>query len=204
MKKRANDRAVPDERLIAAASGGDRAAFSELVRRHEETVYRFAFKICRSRERAAEALQDTFIQVYRKIGSFDARSKFTTWLYAVVLNSCRMSRRRTKMDAALESLDEPPPSGGKHEAHALPDPDRTPVERLMDKELRAQLERAIEKLPLEYRAVFVLRDLEGASTEDAANSLGIGVEAAKSRLRRARAFLRNQLHHIMTEHGTRQ
>jgi len=199
MTRRLSLRGVSDAGLITQAGAGDHDAFAELVRRHEATIYRFAFKVCRNHEKAAEALQDTLIQLYRRLGSFDARSKFSTWLYTVVLNSCRMRHRRTKMDDLLESLDAPPADGTPHPARTLSSWEQTPAEQLMNKELRQSLEEAIGKLPMDYRAVFVLRDLEGASTAEAAKVLRISAEAVKSRLRRARAFLRDELDHFMRE-----
>jgi RNA polymerase sigma-70 factor (ECF subfamily) len=182
-----------DEQLIRAANSGDKAAFSTLVKRYEETVYKFSYKVCRNKEKAAEALQDTFINVYRKLDSFDGKSKFSTWLYSIVTNNCLMSRRKRKMDELLESLDNPPTNDDGSFSEHVARWDETPVDVLMKKELRTQLDKAILKLPVDYRVVFVLRDLEGKSNEETANILGLSKEAAKSRLRRARAFLRTQL-----------
>lgn len=182
-----------DEDLIRDARGGDRAAFTTLVRRYEDTVYGFAFKVCRDREKAAEALQDTFISVYRKLASFDGKSKFSTWLYTIVTNNCRISRRRRKIDEILESLDDPGSTGSDVHPHPALRVDETPSDVLLTRELRGLLDTAIRRLPVDYRVVFVLRDLEGTSTEETASILGLSVEAVKSRLRRARAFLRKEL-----------
>jgi RNA polymerase sigma-70 factor (ECF subfamily) len=166
------------------------------VRRYEDTVYRFAFKVCRDRDQAAEALQDTFINVYRKLDSFDGKSKFSTWLYTIVTNNCLMKQRRRRaraMEESLELLDAPPLQGHNGQGRQLARWEETPADLLLDKELRKLLDEAILKLPVEYRLVFVLRDVEGKSTQETAGILGISVEATKSRLRRARAFLRQQL-----------
>jgi RNA polymerase sigma-70 factor (ECF subfamily) len=186
-----------DGQLIRAARGGDPTAFASLVRRYEETVYRFAFKMCRNRERAEETLQDTFINVFRKLDSFDGKSKFSTWLYTIVANNCLMRQRRRKLDELvdpLEEFDEPHALEKGQHRRQIPDGAETPDEMLLSKELRGLLDRAIERLPLDYRAVFILRDIEGHSNEETARILKISVEATKSRLRRARAFLRDQLH----------
>ncbi len=182
-----------DEKLIRAAVAGDKSAFSALVKRYEETVYRFSYKVCRDRHRAEEALQDTFINVYRKLGSFDGKSKFSTWLYSIVTNNCLMKRRKRKLDGLLESLDDPPTNDDGTFAKHIARWDETPADVLIKKELQAHLDKAVLKLPVEYRVVFVLRDLEGKSGEETATILGISEEAAKSRLRRARAFLRTEL-----------
>lgn len=182
-----------DGQLIRAANRGDKAAFSALVKRYEDTVYKFSFKVCRDKEKAAEALQDTFINVYRKLDSFDGKSKFSTWLYSIVTNNCLMKRRKRKMDDVLESLDDPPTNIDGSFSEHMAKWEETPADVLMKKELRSQLDKAILKLPVDYRVVFVLRDLEGRSNEETANILKLSEEATKSRLRRARAFLRSEL-----------
>ena len=189
-----------DEQLIRMAKGGDSRAFSELVRRYEETVYRFSFKLCRDREKAEEVFQDTFVNVFRKLKSFDGRSKFSTWLYSIVANNCLMKQRRRKLEALedpLEVLDSPPMGGGGTHAR-IPRWEETPADIVLNRELRKLLDASIQQLPAPYRAVFVLRDVEGKSTEETAKILHISIEAAKSRLRRARAFLREKLDPYMT------
>ncbi len=186
----------PDETpLIRRAQHGDDRAFTELVKRYEAQVYSFAFKVCRDREKAAETLQDTFITVYRKLHQFDGRSAFATWLYRIVVNNCKMKHRRRKLDTLMESLDDPPPHShdGEHERELPADVDDTPAEQLLTKELQGVLSEAIQKLPLDYRTVFVLRDVEGLSTRETATIVKITEEAVKSRLRRARAFLRREV-----------
>lgn len=190
-----------DAQLIRASRAGDRAAFTALVRRYEETVYRFAFKVCRDREKADETLQDTFITVFRKLSSFDGKAKFSTWLYTVVTNHCLMKRRKRRLqelEDPLEAYDEPPARDDGAPGKPVPRWDETPADIAHNRQLREALDRAIGRLPLEYRAVFVLRDVEGNSNEETATILKISVEATKSRLRRARAFLRDQLHPYVT------
>jgi len=189
-----------DRQLVRAAKTGDKAAFTSLVRRYEETVYRFSFKMCRDREKAEETLQDTFVNVYRKLGTFDGKSKFSTWLYAIVTNNCLMKQRRRKMqdlEDPLEEYDDPPGTDSSRR-RSIARWDETPADQLITKELRSLLDRAIDSLPVDYRVVFVLRDVEGRSNEETAKILHLSVEATKSRLRRARAFLRDKLHPYMT------
>ncbi len=182
-----------DEQLIRAVSQGDKSAFTALVNRYEETVYRFSYKVCRDRKKAEEALQDTFITVYRKLDSFDGKSKFSTWLYSIVTNNCLMTHRRRKLDDLLESLDDPPMKDDGTFAKSIAKWEETPADILIKKEFQTHLDKAVLKLPVEYRLVFVLRDLEGKSGEETAEILGLSAEATKSRLRRARAFLRTEL-----------
>jgi RNA polymerase sigma-70 factor, ECF subfamily len=195
---------LPDHELIQKAQKGDERAFTQLVKRYETLVYSFAFKVCRDSEKANEAWQDTFINVYRKLHQFDGRSKFTTWLYSIVTNNCRMKHRQRKLDQASISIDAPEPShdvsGNDNDGHAtqtIPSWRDTPLDSIMDKELRKVLDDAIKELPYEYSVVFVLRDVEGLSAEETGKILKLSVPAVKSRLRRARVFLRERLNPYM-------
>jgi RNA polymerase sigma-70 factor (ECF subfamily) len=205
--KQHTDKGQSDTSLILAAQQGDRRAFAALVRRYESTVYRFAFKVCRDPAQAEEALQDTFINVYRKLRSFDGRSKFSTWLYTIVTNNCLMKRRKQRSEVhveSLEALDGPPTGENERAMRTIARWDVTPSDILLDRELRDVVEKAIEKLPMKYRLVFTLRDMEGRSNGETAAILKISGEAAKTRLRRARSFLRTQLDsYVNTREGRR-
>jgi RNA polymerase sigma-70 factor (ECF subfamily) len=182
--------------LIQKARAGDERAFTRLVRKYEQTVYGFAFKVCRKKDRAAETLQDTFVNVYRKLDQFDGRSKFSTWLYSIVANNCLMKHRRRKLDAEAVSIDAEI-SDHENLADHIGAWTDSPITRVMNRELKEHLDRAIQKLPVEYRVVFILRDVEGQSAAEAAKILHLSIPAVKSRLRRARIFLRNQLDSYM-------
>ncbi|MGA7161640.1 MAG: sigma-70 family RNA polymerase sigma factor [Bacteroidota bacterium] len=190
--------------LVRKAQTGDRHAFSLLVKQYESTVYGFAFKVCRNEEKAAETLQDTFVNVYRKLDQFNGKAKFSTWLYQIVTNNCLMKRRRSKLEESSVSMDSSE-SGGEHSEYAgdaaplqaLASLKQSPQDEMANKELRELLDRAILKLPMEQRIVFVLRDVEGQSAEETAKILKVSVPAVKSRLRRSRLFLRKQLQEYM-------
>ncbi len=193
-----------DLALIAAAQKGDQRAFSKLVQRHEDLVYRYAFKLCRNEESAEEVFQDTFVNVYRKLGQFDRRSKFSTWLYRVVTNNCLMRLRKTKLARASFSIDvpegftnHPMMDEDGHVVQTIPSWRETPLDGVLHRETRHHLDEAIAKLPPDYRSVFVLRDVEERSAEETSKILGLTVPAVKSRLHRARAFLREELHGYM-------
>jgi len=186
-----------DAELLHKAQDGDRRAFSEIVRRNQEMVYSFAFKVCRDRNAAEETLQDTFVNVFQKLGQFDGRSAFSTWLYSIVTNNCLMKRRRRKLERNSVPIDEPMMPTGPGASRQIPAWKHTPLDEAMSKELRVLLDEAIQKLPLDHRLAFILRDLEGKSAEEAAEIMNISVPAVKSRLRRARVFLREQLQEYM-------
>ena len=195
---------LSDEELIRRAKKGDEHAFTLLVKRYESLVYSFAFKMCRDEEKASETWQDTFVNVFRKLHQFDGRSKFTTWLYSIVTNSCRMKRRQRKLDQASISIELPSTSDDSdhdHDGHVtqtIPSWKETPLDSVMNDELKTLLDEAIQRLPYDYRVVFVLRDVEGMSAEETGKILKLSVPAVKSRLRRARVFLREQLNPYMT------
>jgi RNA polymerase sigma-70 factor, ECF subfamily len=196
---------LSDEELIKRAKKGDERAFTQLVKRYESLVYRYAFKVCRDEEKASETWQDTFVNVYRKLHQFNGRSKFTTWLYSIVTNSCRMKRRQRKIDHASISIDAPQGFHDDRESddegrtiQTIPSWKETPIDTIMDKELRTILNTTIEKLPYDYRIVFVLRDVEGLSAQETGKILKLSIPAVKSRLRRARVFLRERLNPYMT------
>ena len=191
--------------LIKKAQAGDDRAFTLLVKRYENLVYSFAFKVCRDKEKAEETWQDTFINVYRKLNQFNGKSKFTTWLYSIVTNNCRMKRRKTKLETASIHLERPHSNQDQDETdntgEGIPAVQAwrdTPLDKMMDAELRSELDTAIRKLPYVYRVVFILRDVEGQSAEETGKILKLSVPAVKSRLRRARVFLREQLNGYMT------
>jgi len=191
--------------LIKKARAGDDRAFTRLVKHYEDLVYGFAFKVCRDKEKAEEIWQDTFINVYRKLNQFDGKSKFTTWLYSIVANNCRMKRRKTKFEMARTYIDKPHVT---HDSFESDDRGRniltvsawrdTPLDKIMNAELKSKLDAAIQKLPYNYRLVFILRDIEGQSAEETGKILKLSIPAVKSRLRRARVFLREQLNEYMT------
>jgi len=191
--------------LVRKARKGDEQAFSRLVKKYESTVYNFAFKVCRNEEKATETLQDTFVNVYRKLDQFNGKAKFSTWLYQIVTNNCLMKRRRSKLDqssVSIESSEDIQKQDVDTEIMFHPTAltmKQTPQDEVMNKELRDHIDAAILKLSMEYRIVFILRDVEGNSSEEVAKILKLSVPAVKTRLRRARIFLREQLQEYMEE-----
>lgn len=187
---------MDDRELIERAKAGDERAFTELYKRYRDTVFNFSYAVCHNKDYAEEVVQDTFINVFRKIHQYDGRSKFSTWLYSIVVNNCQMQNRRSKLeratisieelrDVAMHDTNEPIELAGTADLQ----PDRI----VISDELREALNRALQKLPLDFRLPFILRDLEGLNNEDAASVLGLTIAALKSRLHRARSFIRTEL-----------
>ncbi|MGE5681333.1 MAG: RNA polymerase sigma factor [Bacillota bacterium] len=180
---------MDENQLISQAQSGDRKALSELVKSYEQTVYNFAFKICRDRERAEHTMQETFFSMIKNLHQFDKKSKLSTWLYTIVANHCLMLARSNKKYTAASLDDEDTYIDEK----SISDWSVSPGIVAENNELKKILDDAIQKLPPEYRIVFLLRDVEGLSTEEAGKIVNLSVPAVKSRLHRARAFLRNEL-----------
>ena len=186
-----------EQSLIAASKDGDSAALDILVRIHQDRVYGFAMRMCRNVEDAKDILQETFLGMVRSLREFREESKFSTWLYRIAANACLKKRRRGVHDPTPEqelSLDElmprPDANGRKPEiADWSDDAERA----LLRGELSGRMEAAIDKLPKEYKIVLVLRDVEGLSAEETAQAVGLSVAAVKSRLHRARVFVRREM-----------
>lgn len=170
-----------DHSLIERCLAGDRAAFEDLMRRHEDRVFAVCLRTLRDREAALDATQDTFITVFRKLDRFDGRSAFTTWLHRVAVNTALDRIRREKRRSA-GPLDErtDPPDPFAHEA----------VESAA---LRPELEAALASIPEEFAAAVVLVDVHGYGTEDAAEILGVARGTVKSRVFRGRRLLSEAL-----------
>lgn len=184
---------VENDDLVRRAIRNEPNAMHALIRAYEGMVYKFAFRVCRQPELAKETVQETFVNVIRKLSQFDGKSSFTTWLYRIVVNNCLMHRRRDMREEKFESLELP-----RISAHVgMIGSSESSEHAVMNAELRSQLDGAITSLPLEYRIVFVLRDLEDLSAEETAEVLKLSVPAVKSRLRRARLFLRERLEPYM-------
>jgi len=178
-----------EELLIASAKNGDRTALSELVKKYEQTVYSFAFKVCRNREKAENIMQETFYSMIKSLHQFDGNSKLSTWLYRIVVNHCLMEARKNNRYTFVEQeTDE-----SLFDEKFIADWSTLPIKNLETTELRSILDAAIDKLQPEYRVVFTLRDVEEYSTEETATMLELSIPAVKSRLHRARSFLRNEI-----------
>lgn len=183
--------------LIEASRAGDPAAVQELVRSHQSRVYNFAMRMCRNVEDAKDILQETFLGMLRSIKDFREESRFTTWLYRIASNACLKKRRRGVHDPQPEqelSLDElMPRPGADGKKPEIPDWSEDAEQALLRGELSERMEAAIDRLPRDYKIVFVLRDVEGFSAEETAEMLKLSVPAVKSRLHRARVFVRREL-----------
>ena len=184
--------AADDEALVRLVCQGETERFGELVRRHERIVFRIVQGILNSPADSEEVLQESFLKAYTHLGEFRGQAKFRTWLIRIAINEAKM-RLRKERPGRFDSIDETDPNGDQFAPRDLRDWDPNPEERLGSAEVTGLLERAIRALPRGYREVILLRDVEGLSTEETAEGLGIRVAATKTRLRRARLMMREYL-----------
>ncbi len=181
-----------DRLLLERIRSGDRSACNDCVRRHAPGIYRLALRLTRNEAEAEDVVQETFLSAFKGIERFDGRAELRTWLYRIAYNAAMMRLRRARRDVV--SLDEPAESGdGTPVPQQIYDWTRLPERELQKAELRAEMEKAIKGLPEKLRAVFIMRELEELSTEETAQALGIRPEAVKTRLHRARLWLRERL-----------
>jgi RNA polymerase sigma-70 factor (ECF subfamily) len=178
--------------LVAQARQSDATAFSELVRRYENKIFRLALHITQNREDAEDVLQETFLKAYEHLDQFQGNSKFYTWIVRIGVNQALMKLRRRKTDKTV-SMDEQFDTGEDTLVREIAAWDEDPEERFSRDELGRILDAAIQGLEPLYRSVFVLRDIEDLSTEETAQALDLSIPAVKSRLLRARLQLREKL-----------
>ena len=188
MARRAEDDLVQD------AQRGDEQAFDELVRRHQDSLYRLMARVCCNVENAEEVAVDAFARAYVKLEQFEGRSSFVTWVGHIARNLC--FRRREKMQVPTISLDEREGAG-----EILPAADASPEADALKAELRRIVHAAIDDLPEMDRRVLQLRDIEMLPAAEVSAQLGISVAAVKSRLHRARRALRVNLNGYFLDAG---
>ena len=182
----------PDVALVERVRAGDVGAYDELVRKYERQVFRIAQHITQNREDAEDVMQDAFVKAFEKLDQFQGNSKFYTWLVRIAVNESLMRLRKRRTGKLVSMDDEILTEEGsvpRDFADWAPDPEQN----YNQAELADILRKTIQGLPPGFRVVFVLRDVDGLSTEETAQTLGLSIPAVKSRLLRARLQLRERL-----------
>jgi RNA polymerase sigma-70 factor (ECF subfamily) len=182
----------PDVLLVNRAREGDVQAYEKLVKQYDRQVFRIAQHITQNREDAEDVVQDAFLKAYEKLDQFQGNSKFYTWLVRIAVNESLM-RLRKRRTGRMVSIDEDVETEEGSMPRDLADWSPNPEQQYGQSELADILRKTIQGLPPGFRVVFVLRDVEGLSTEETAETLGLSVPAVKSRLLRARLQLRERL-----------
>lgn len=194
------DQTTPDEELLRQIHRkGDEPALEELLRRHRGKIYGLSVRMLRNPHDAEEVLQDVALTIFQKAGTFQGRSAVSSWIYRITMNGCLMKlRKRPKVPAIpLEGLG-PAMNEEGMATEMVVDWTALPREQLDSKELAARIDEAAGELPPEYRTVFVLRDIEGLSAQEVCEISHLSLPALKSRLHRARLFLRKKLAEYLT------
>lgn len=187
-----------EQALIEGFRRGDYGSFEKIVGAHERKIYNLALRMLGNPDDAKDILQDTFMKVYDHLDKFRGEARLSTWIYRIAMNEALMKIRREK--GKMVSIDTFRVTEGEARALDIVDWAERPLDKLLTKELGEEMETAVGKLPEDYRAVFLLRDVEGLSNAEIAKVLEISVPAVKSRLHRARLFLRGEL----TKYFTRE
>ncbi len=178
--------------LVQAAKAGDVGAFEDLVKRYDRNVFRIAQHITQNREDAEDVVQDAFLKAYSNLAQFQGQSKFYTWLVRIAVNEALMKLRKRRPERMV-SLDEDVKTEEDSVPREVADWSPNPEQQYNQAELKEILSKTIQGLPPSFRTVFVLRDVEGLSTEETADALELSIPAVKSRLLRARLQLRERL-----------
>lgn len=183
---------VPDDELLARSRAGDMEAFNLLVERYQRMLYTIAYRFLGNPEDASDAAQEALVRAYKNLPGFRGQCSFKTWLQHIIANICRDTLRRLarRPTLSLEGLQET--EGGSREI-ATGEEVTSPEEIFLAREGQDYLHRLIQALAPEYRLVIIMRDLQGFTYDEIATSLGCSVGTVKSRLSRARQFLRQQL-----------
>lgn len=179
-----------DEELVAAAQKGERRAFEELVERHKQKAYHIAFGFARDREDAKDLSQDAFLKAFANLKNFDGRSSFYTWFYRILVNLCLDYKRRQKR-APADEFDETV----EHQMDPSQEPKtaRTPDQHVLAGQFSRKVGSALEALPAKQRTVFILRNHQGLSIKEIAETMETAEGTVKVHLHRAVTALRQSL-----------
>lgn len=185
----------PDSQLARDLLDGAPQAFDRFVDTYNGKIFRYSYAMCRQREDAEEVAQETLLKVFQNLDQLHDPDRLKPWIFRIAKNACLMKRRKSVFAPTEElSLDELRPArDGSGTRLEIADWSPLPEDLAASAEIRDALEQAVAQLPELYRAVFLLRDIEHLSTEDAAGVLGVSADVVKTRLHRARLAMRKQL-----------
>lgn len=182
---------MPDEISLTALQAGDRAEFARLVDAYSSPIYRLGLRMLGNAQDAEDILQNTFLNALVHIAGFEGRSSLQTWLYRIAANEALMLLRRKKPEIDLETVESG--DGSDLTPTQFADWSALPEDELLSGEGRQVLDQAVAQLPEAFRIVFILRDVEGLSIKETADALDLTETNVKTRLLRARLFLRERL-----------
>lgn len=186
-----------EQDLLRRIHAGDKSACAECIDLHAPGIYRLALRLVHNEQDAEDLVQETFLQAFKAIESFEGRSELRTWLYRIAYNAAMMRHRGQQSVVSVEETIQD--NGQTIVPEQLLDWCCLPEHDFQTEEMHRQLEQAIHDLPESFRSVFIMRELEGLSTQDCAEALGISADVVKQRLHRARLWLRERLSEYFAE-----
>jgi RNA polymerase sigma factor (sigma-70 family) len=191
---------LTDEEIAVSVLAGEKELFEVIMRRHNQRLFKISRAYVNDSNEAEDIVQQAYINAYEHLPSFEGRSKFSTWLIRILINEAMRKSKHENRSISLEthSLG----NGEERELHQLPSPtNENPAEKVMNDELRSILERTIDGLPIKYRSVFVMREVDGMSIAETGESLGISAANVKVRLNRAKEMLKQRIGSLYHDAG---
>ena len=192
---------VEEEQLVKNLQAGKTESFEQLANLYQKKIYALSFNLTRNAMDSEDVTQEVLLTLFKKIHTFQGRSAFSSWVYRIALNATYMKLRSRKREQSI-SIEELLPSfnGSGFQQEKIQDWSENTESLLFDNEVRETIQKAVSLLPDKERIVFLLRDVEGLSTENVSEVLELTVPAVKSRLHRARLFLRKKLANYFDEY----
>jgi RNA polymerase sigma-70 factor (ECF subfamily) len=188
-----------DALLINAFQKGEKKAFDELVIRHKDRIFNLCYRFLGDDDEANDSAQEAFVKAYGSLNRFRLESAFSTWLYRIAVNACKnkLSSSAYKARRKTVSIENPGMPSNEKTPMEIPNGAPSPLARMEEKEKMSLVQRALDTLPVEFKMVVTLRDVEGLSYEDIAKITGLNLGTVKSRIARARTDLRNRLRGVL-------
>jgi len=196
-----NEGKAKEEQLVKNLQAGKADSFEQLANLYQKKIYALSFNLTRNAMDSEDVTQEVLLTLFRKIHTFQGRSAFSSWVYRITLNATYMKLRSRKKEQSI-SIEEllPPFNGSGFQQEKIRDWSENTESLLFDNEVRETIQKAVSLLPDKERIVFLLRDVEGLSTENVSEVLELTIPAVKSRLHRARLFLRKKLANYFDEY----
>jgi RNA polymerase sigma-70 factor (ECF subfamily) len=184
-----------EQTLIRKVAAGDQEAFCQIVRTNRNMVVNVCFSLLNDREKAEEAAQDVFLQIFKKAGEFKGKSKLSTWIYRIAVNHAISARRRDRLFQKNEIIRQ----AASTDLVALKAPKSdSPYSRLEAKEIRVTLRNALDSMPEKQRTIIILHKMEGLSSKEIAKILNISLSSAEARIHRAKINLKKKLSRLLS------
>jgi len=191
---------LTDEEVAARVLAGEKELYEIIIRRHNQRLFRISRAYVVDGNEAEDVVQQAYINAYEHLSSFKGRARFSTWLTRIVINEAMKRTRRMSRSVSLEAGTAS--RGEEYDQHQVQSPNKeNPEETLMNDELRGVLERTIDGLPVKYRSVFVMREIDDMSVEETSESLGITATNVKVRLNRAKEMLKRRIGSVYHDAG---